>query len=93
MTVIAELLPSSFESCSALPQVPSFCLPLFSSLLGESSLDGRTFREAAGTETMTIGWEEKNVSLPLLVIMPEAVPLVLKPHCINNKPLACPKRA
>ena len=50
VTVITELLPSSFESCSALPQVPSFCLPLFSSLLGESSLDGQTFREAAGTE-------------------------------------------
>jgi len=57
VTVIAELLPSSFESCSALPQAPSFCLPLFSSPLGESSLDDQTFHEAARTET--INWRRK----------------------------------
>lgn len=58
MTVIAELLPSSFGSCSALPQAPSFCLPPFSSLLGESSLDGQTFHGAAGAEKIRIRGEE-----------------------------------
>lgn len=93
MTVIAELRPSSFESCSALPQVPSFCLPLFSSLLDESSLDGQTFHEAVRTETMRIGQEEKNVSPQLLIMMPEVVSLPLRPPCINSKSLACPKHA